>query len=922
MSTCADILVTVPASLTDINVGVVVVCAILGFLVGLILTFLIARCLIRDLARSRAQEEEKAMLLENIADERRSSVGSIEKKPFANEHGVDESETGSPRRRRKVTRHNSNVSSDRESHTMERYDEDDDDTPGDGVILALTKTTNEKMQIELNVQDINAIKELENELHDQKVMTYLQVISIILNRCVSKGKMDEDDASNLMEKYEQEIQTEEKKIQTELKIEEEQIKHDEKIAKDPIALEDALEKLRPAYVRKMDNVIRIHHLEIPDDLSQKTDLSPDEIEAVMQRLTENMAALDRHLGDEATRQAMILQERLAKRQAMAEKWNRSSEEEKETNHARVEDHYQNIDKLVDDKLLLEGQRDSIMRQYEEDLARLQENHEAEVLRQSRSLGDKLRQHREKRMKKLDLKQQEERESLINKASQVVDPKDFVDAYHGLLQQQREEKGQFIEELDHKESEELENLRLQCEAQRQEELEKHEESLYELLAQRARLTEKETEKLMKKHDANMKSHNDQMEKEKKRQRMKAQEQIAERRKKLEDDMKRLQAENKALVDHQETAVQKVLTTQTGLDEEARRAIMMNHELNVQALNNQLQMTKMRQQKILEAKITKRKAHFEALKKKQEEEIYAKRDADEKEIEKLEKKHEAELEAEKKSMEEEKQKSLLELRRRLAMETEEALKAQDEQMSLLIGKLTVGQARRKGIIAKQDKAIQELQEQLTEAVAQNEEGDISGKQTERILDRHLQQVENLQDRMATERENQMRMLKEKYEARKLKREREVSAKLAQEARVPPPQPGRKQTVSATGVLNKLFMEQKHKVAMAEMEKDLKLEMTKQKEELDQELEEKMKEELQDREKDLLSQLAVVGNLSKEELNQMVQHAVQEGGGGEKEARKLTRDLTQRIKSAKSRRDVDFSDEDEYEDYSARRKKGKKK
>ena len=49
----------------------------------------------------------------------------------------------------------------------------------------------------------------------------------------------------------------------------------------------------------------------------------------------------------------------------------------------------------------------------------------------------------------------------------------------------------------------------------------------------------------------------------------------------------------------------------------------------------------------------------------------------------------------------------LRSRLALEIKEALKAQDAQLGVLIGKLQVGQARRKNIIKKQDKAIKELQ-----------------------------------------------------------------------------------------------------------------------------------------------------------------------------------------------------------------------
>ncbi|XP_006817903.1 uncharacterized protein LOC100372579 [Saccoglossus kowalevskii] len=838
MSSCTDVLVLVPATYTSVNVTVVVVCAIFGFLLGIIIAILLARCILRDLARSRVQEEEKAMLLENMAYERRSSTGSFVKRPLS-DHGVMTSDDESPRRQRR-SRPNSAYSSDGEGYSMERYDEDDYDQRGVGVISALTKQTSDKTELELNLQDINALKELEHEMHDQKIMTFLQVLSIILNRCVARGKIDADQGSELMEKYEKELETEEKKIQMEEKMAIDELRQDPKLNKDPLALEEAMEKLRPNYIRRMDSVTKRIQMNIAEDLAQNTELTSDEIEAIMQKLTENMSALDRHLGEESARQAMILQERLAKRQAMAEKWKQSGEQERDSNQMRVEDHHRGMDKLIEDRLLVEAQRDNIMKQYTADTARLQGNHEAEVLRQSRHLAEKLTQHREKRMKRLELKQQEQKETLINKASKVVDPKDFVEAYHGLMQQQREERNQFIEELDHKESEELENMRKQLQAQRSEEMEKQEESFCEILAQRARLSEKETDKIMRKHEANMKAHDEKMIKEKKRQRSKLQEQIAEKKQKWEEDIKRLQSENKVLIEQQEAAVQKVLKTQGGLDEDARRVIMLNHEQNVQTLTNQLQMTKIRQQKILEAKLNQRKAYVEALRKKQEEELNAKADASEEEIRKLEKKQEKELEAELQALEEEKNKALIQLRRQLTQETEEALKAQDEEMSLLIGKLTMGQARRKGIIAKQDKAIKELQEQLTETVAK-EDDDATARKTEKILDRHLQQVEDLQDKMQSERENQMRMLKEKYEAKKLKRERDVKDSIAVDVQATP-ELKKKKGASAAAVMNKLLMEQRHKQALSELEKDLKLEMTKQKEELDMILETQMKEELE--------------------------------------------------------------------------------
>ena len=58
----------------------------------------------------------------------------------------------------------------------------------------------------------------------------------------------------------------------------------------------------------------------------------------------------------------------------------------------------------------------------------------------------------------------------------------------------------------------------------------------------------------------------------------------------------------------------------------------------------------------------------------------------------------------------------MRQRLAEETQQALAAQELQISQMIGQLEVGQARRRNIIQKQDKLINELENQLSNKVGQ--------------------------------------------------------------------------------------------------------------------------------------------------------------------------------------------------------------
>ncbi|KAI8480106.1 smoothened signaling pathway [Branchiostoma belcheri] len=216
----------------------------------------------------------------------------------------------------------------------------------------------------------------------------------------------------------------------------------------------------------------------------------------------------------------------------------------------------------------------------------------------------------------------EKEELNNSAAEgQTDPKDFV------KQQQR--RLNILEELDESEAEELSMLKQvgqleglslvlniqqpcsrQLDSSRGQQLLEHDQSLYENLQARAQLSEKEARKLMKKHQLHMKNFQERQDEERERQREQLDAKLAQRRRKLEEQSATSQAEQKMLNDQQERAITMLLDTQAGLTEEARKQIMKEHEQNMIAVNNQLQISRTRQQKILEQKLAQRRAKLEA------------------------------------------------------------------------------------------------------------------------------------------------------------------------------------------------------------------------------------------------------------------------------------------------------------------------
>ncbi|XP_078669457.1 uncharacterized protein LOC144910347 isoform X2 [Branchiostoma floridae x Branchiostoma belcheri] len=859
----------------NVDGGLVALGAILGFLLGVLIAVVIAKCCMFDLLSARSKDQGEILLLENVVEPEDSSdeeEEQEEKKKEKEEHKDPEqlSNASLPAdAERKARPSPSTISRDSGLYDM------DDPLYSDSLVVALIKPKSEDMDNELRSQDFRATVQLEKELREQKNNSFLQILRIFLNGLFFKEKIDEKQYRNILTKHEKSIQTGEEEIRAELQQAEEEVMADERLQKDPVAMQEALEKLHPQYVQRMNSLLKEQQESVRQDLST-AGLPQNELEKIMSKFVDNMATVDRLMGEQFARQSLALQERLAKRQRLAGEHAAAQEREEEEVKERMIQQQNTLDKLCQDTKLLDKQRDSIWAQYQSDMQRVEENYNADLQVQQDVLKEKLQQRRQHKLQKLAAKEEMEKEELNNSAAEgQTDPKDFVKAQHDLMIQQQQRRLNILEELDESEAEELSMLKQQLDSSRGQQLLEHDQSLYENLQARAQLSEKEARKLMKKHQLHMKNFQERQDEERERQREQLDAKLAQRRRKLEEQSATSQAEQKMLNDQQERAITMLLDTQAGLTEEARKQIMKEHEQNMIAVNNQLQISRTRQQKILEQKLAQRRAKLEAKTKAKQ---------DEKKM--LEEEYEEMVQ----QLEEERQQALTELRKRLAEETDQALKAQDEQLGKVIARLQLGQARRQSIIRRQEKAIKELQEQLVDKVA--ESGQVSDTKTERILQNHYREVELINEQLQNSRERQMRALQEKLEVKQLNRQRAIEEKLDKEEKEQLKYEHRRGSLSASAVLTKMLMDRRHEAAMDDLEREMKLELARQTDQLNQELEEQMRGELEDREKDLLSKLAVMGNMSKKQLTEAVEEAVEKVGGNA-DAKKLTKDLAKRMK-----------------------------
>ena len=79
-------------------------------------------------------------------------------------------------------------------------------------------------------------------------------------------------------------------------------------------------------------------------------------------------------------------------------------------------------------------------------------------------------------------------------------------------------------------------------------------------------------------------------------------------------------------------------------------------------------------------------------------------------------------------------------------------------------------------------------------------------------------------------------------------------------------------ASNILNQALMQQRQKKAIEELEKDMQMELEKNREQLNEELQKSLEKELANHKGQFLNQLAAASNMSRQEMQQIAESAVQ--------------------------------------------------
>jgi len=773
---------------------------------------------------------------------------------------------------------------------------------GRGLIDIVIQNNSASAEVEMADQDMTELILMEREQNQARDVIMVRILALLLKKKMEKRAVTTDFYYTFVRKTEEEMRDLSVILIKEKENDEKKLRSDKSLAKDPHELESELDKLHSQYSNKTAKMHKDYRNEIRVNLLRSSGLSESEVEEVMERLINNMAVVEENIGLEQARQRRALEQRLAKRRQALE-FNEYGEKEIEEGVTERVDLFRNIlEGLTKESAQLERQNDEIVTDFSNDLNLIRDFHRKEYNTNLLEKYKDMKKNRENAQEKLNKKQEKEKATLLH-MSEKSTAEDFIKLYHDLLVKHHMEKEVLNSDMDQKEVQEIHKLKQEMSKEEKKKMEAAGEEMVEKLETKTDLSHQEAARLVKLHKQHVAQAAARRQKERQAMLARLEERLHQRLQAADEAEARDQAEQEKQKEEQMSTMSKVLATNMDLTEEAKERVMREHEQNMQALSNQLTRSKLRQQKSLEIKLNQRKARLAELQKKKEEQVKSMKDEGEMKDDKMMiltaqiAKEEEEFEAARKA-------AVADLRRRLAEETNEALKEQDEEISLLIGRLQVGQARRKAKLERQDATLKHLQEELERKVSGGDAMPTSV--TEQILAQHYNQVNHLNQQIQRRRDNQQQLILEKLTRKKTMLETEIETQLEEDAQTEYSDRRARGAGYATLALMQTFLEQRHSQAMAELQEEMSAELEKSKTDLNQQMELQLKKELEIQRQNLLTQLAAVKGVSTSELKEAVSAATQ-GSSDNKATLRMVKDLKNEMQRAKSSMDYSDSRED---------------
>ncbi|KAH9510197.1 hypothetical protein Btru_043738 [Bulinus truncatus] len=753
-----------------------------------------------------------------------------------------------------------------------------------GMVDIMQQTSSLGSKFEMAEQDMTTIISHERSMEEERETLMLKTLALLLKKKAERRVITQNFYLNFIKKTETEVKDLTKMIEREKEEAEEKIRADPKLSKDIQTQENEMQKIHTFYNNKKKKLEKEMKNKIRQELLRSSGMSEADVDMIIEKLMNNLAVVDEKMGIELARQKRALEQRLAKRKRDIEFKIIEDKETLDDIAARAQILKYFLAKRLKDKEK-ENQIDEIISDYSNELESIHKYHTKDYQEKCAEKYEFLRKNRLASAYKLMKKQEKEKVILLQTADKSTNTVETIKQYHDLMIKHHMEQEALCEELDQKEVLEIAKLKQNVVSEENKALEKEAKNLAEKLENGSLSITLDAEKIIKLHKAQMSEYHARKQREKQAIMARLQEQLQQRILAADEaetiDLK----EQELLKEEQKSKLSKVLALNLDLNEDAKNRILREHEQNMQVLSNQLVTSKLRQQKSLEIKLIQRKAHLLDLKQKQEDLIRSKKLLEQKENSELETKLVVDIAKEEQAFEDDMKKAISELRQQLSRETEEALKLQDEELSLLIGRLEVGQARRKAILENQGMHLKQLQEDFEKKMLSGVS--LPPSLADQIIQQHYNQVTYLNDQLQQRKKRQEKTILDKIRAKQQQKEEDIETKLEEEAREEYTVQQKKGAGLASLALMQMFLDQRHTNAMQELETEMFAELEKCKNELNAELEEQLKKDLEMQHKDFLTQLAEVSKMSKSDLQEALT-ATASGKKDNRAAKQLANDL----------------------------------
>ncbi|KAI8789816.1 trichohyalin, partial [Biomphalaria glabrata] len=651
------------------------------------------------------------------------------------------------------------------------------------------KATN---NLQNNLKELN--KKLDTEFKKELEEIYVEIElknKEALGELTRKHKEKKEDMLVLMKN----LSESEQKQTLELFDKQVQIEENELTYKLALEQNEDVEQLRKEYsVRKRIGIKEIQQQFI-NDVIKDGDMTSTKAEWLLKQHRQQQDEIAHKYDDEISRQRMILEEKLAKRRTLAHASEVQEDDQKEILNEIASCQVNLVQTIKLAKSLTDEQRESQIEQLKGDLKNVKDEMDKKSELNQQELFKKLTQLKRKALTEKMSQQKLQLQDYMakNKATETdppVDPISYVTGLVNLKSQHRQELSDLENQLDEEHARELAIEREKLSELAKEKLKSIEKHLIEKLKAQGVLDDT-IERILRKHEKTVKEIEAKQITDRKNQETKMKAELAKRKKEFAEMRAREKQEQNDLRRYETEIVDKLLDSQFAISEEDRDRILKEHEKQLVKLENSLTLNKLRQKRILEEKIALRRAQqMEELQQKQEAEIVkhrriAESNGEEEDEEtllkelKLKKKHAEQQMALIQGLDFNFEKELDEIRTEMVKERALMLKSQEEKMGAFIATLQMNKAREMAKIEEQQKAINNLKANLLDDL--NSRGILSTPECERIILRHKQEQEELNEKLDKERLKQEKVLRSKLQERLQQREELLVKKQEEEIKM---------------------------------------------------------------------------------------------------------------------------------------------